>query len=366
MFGTNYSTEGKSFYNYYRDVAERVRNREIDILLVVNMFLTGFDSPSLNTLYVDKNLRYHGRLQAYSRTNRILNERKSQGNIVAFRNLKKRTDEALELFANKDAEEKIFMKPYEEYLKRFDQAQIEMQKLVPTPGDVDGLMSEEQKLQFVKDFRELMRVRNILITFADFTFDDLDMKEQTFNDFKSKYLDIYDQVKGDTEKEKVSILDDVDFELELVRKDKINVDYILRLLAKMVDASGAEREKLTKNIMDKMSAEPELRSKRELIEKFINDNLPNIESSEDVERVFDEFWTEEKTKAFEQMCTKEGVSNEEMQKLIDNFLYYRRQPRREDLAKTLKEQPSILERDGIIKKLKDRFNNFIKTFIEGV
>ena len=366
MFGTSYSTDSKSFYNYYRDVATRVKNREIDILLVVNMFLTGFDSPTLSTLYVDKNLRYHGLLQAYSRTNRILNERKSQGNIVAFRNLKKRTDEALELFANKDAEEKIFMKPYEEYLRMFDKVQIDMQKLVPTPFDVDGLISEEQKLQFVTDFRELMRIRNILITFADFTFDHLDIKEQTFNDFKSKYLDIYDQVKGDHEKEKVSILDDVDFELELVRKDKINVDYILRLLARMVGASETEREKLTQSIIDKMSSEPELRSKRELIERFINQNIPKIEDSEDVERAFDEFWTEEKTKAFEKMCQEEGVLNDAMQKLIDNFLYSGRKPRRDDFAKTLEEQPSILDRDNIVKRLKDKFNNFINTFIEGV
>lgn len=192
------------------------------------------------------------------------------------------------------------------------------------------------------------------------------MSEQTFNDFKSKYLDIYDKVKLDHEKEKVSILDDVDFELELVRVDKINVDYILRLLSRMVGASEIEREKLTQSILDKMSTEPELRSKRELIEKFINQNIPGIENSEDLEKVFDEFWTEEKTKAFEQMCREEGVLSEEMQKLIDNFLYSGRKPRNDDLAKTLETQPKILDREPILKKLKDKFENFINTFIEGV
>ncbi|OGL29321.1 deoxyribonuclease HsdR, partial [Candidatus Saccharibacteria bacterium RIFCSPHIGHO2_02_FULL_47_12] len=245
LFGTNYTTkDSKSFYNYYRDIAERVRKRDIDILLVVNMFLTGFDSPSLNTLYVDKNLRYHGLLQAYSRTNRILNERKSQGNIVVFRNLKKATDDAIALFANKNAQEIIFMKPYEEYLKMFDQAQIELQKLVPTPADVDILYGEEQELVFVRNFRELLRIKNILLSFADFEFDHTDMREQTFEDYKSKYLDIYDKVLSDHEKEKVSILEDVDFELELIRRDEINVNYIVMLLARLVDASNEQKDRL--------------------------------------------------------------------------------------------------------------------------
>ena len=147
------------------------------------MFLTGFDSPTLNTMYVDKNLRYHGLLQAYSRTNRILNEQKSQGNIVVFRNLKKSTDDAVALFSNKDAQEIIFMHPYEVYLEAFQQSLTELQKLTPTPDDVDILHGEEQELQFVINFRELMRIKNVLVSFADFKFDDTNMSAQTFEDF---------------------------------------------------------------------------------------------------------------------------------------------------------------------------------------
>jgi len=367
LFGTNYTTkDSKSFYNYYRDIAERVRKRDIDILLVVNMFLTGFDSPSLNTLYVDKNLRYHGLLQAYSRTNRILNERKSQGNIVVFRNLKKATDDAIALFANKNAQEIIFMKPYEEYLKMFDQAQIELQKLVPTPADVDILYGEEQELVFVRNFRELLRIKNILLSFADFEFDHTDMREQTFEDYKSKYLDIYDKVLSDHEKEKVSILEDVDFELELIRRDEINVNYIVMLLARLVDASNEQKDRLSKNIQDILAADPALRSKRELIEKFIKQNIPDIESGEEVEGEFEKFWTIERVKAFEEMCVQEGLEADKLQQLIDDYLFSGRKPRNEELAGALKEKPKILERDSILKKINKKLGEFIETFIEGV
>ncbi|MCL5784938.1 MAG: type I restriction endonuclease subunit R, partial [Patescibacteria group bacterium] len=280
MFGTNFTTkDSTSFYNYYKDIMAKVKNREVDLLLVVNMFLTGFDSPTLNTLYVDKNLRYHGLIQAYSRTNRILNEQKSQGNIVVFRNLKKATDEAVALFSNKEAKEIIFVKPYEDYTKMFNEAVEELYKLTPTPDTVDDLFGEEQELQFAKTFRNVMRIKNVLITFADFTFDDTKMSEQTFMDFTSKYLDLYHKVRSETEKEKVSILEDVDFELELIRRDDINVDYIIRLLARLVGTEGEEKEKIINVIMDTMSADALLYSKRELVRKFINENIPNITDS---------------------------------------------------------------------------------------
>lgn len=215
QFGANFTTKDSgNFYNYYRDVADKVRKRQVDILLVVNMFLTGFDSKTLNTMYVDKSLRYHGLLQAYSRTNRILDERKSQGNIVVFRNLKKATDDAIALFSNKDAQEIIFMEPYEKYVEKFNEAVAQLRELTPTPADVDLLVGEEQELKFVTNFRELLKLRNILITFTDFKIEDTTISAQTFVDFRSKYLDIYDKVRSEHEKEKVSILDDVDFMLE--------------------------------------------------------------------------------------------------------------------------------------------------------
>jgi type I restriction enzyme R subunit len=367
MFGTHFTTkDSKSFYNYYRDIATRVKNREVDILLVVNMFLTGFDSPTLNTLYVDKNLRYHGLLQAYSRTNRIVNEQKSQGNIVVFRNLKKATDDAIALFSNKDAQEIIFMHPYEIYLEDFNNALTNLQQLTPTPADVDILHGEEQELQFVTNFRELMRIRNVLLSFADFKFEDTDMTAQTFEDFKSKYLDIYDKVRSDHEKEKVSILEDVDFELELIRRDEINVDYIIRLLAQLVGASEEQKAKILSGIQNTVAGDAVLRSKRDLIEKFITHNIPDITDADDVAGEFDTFWSAERAKAFESMCVEEGLMNDQLQKLINDYLFTGRKPRRNELAATLKEKPKILERDSIITKISKKLNNFIDTFVEGV
>src|SRR5450759_468927 len=276
MFETNFSTkDSESFYNYYNDISKKVKERKIDILLVVNMYLTGFDSPTLNTLYVDKNLKYHGLIQAYSRTNNILNNKKSQGYIVVFLNLKKSTDDAIILFSNKDAKDIIIMEPYEDYVRKFSQAFTELLKITPTVNSVNDLASETEELQFIKAFRELMRLKNILTTFADFSFDNLAMNEQLFEDYKSKYLDLYDKVKTDHQKEKVSILEDVDFELELIHRDEINVAYILILLANLKDSK--DKEKKQKEIIDLIAGEAHLRSKRELIERFIKENLPQIE-----------------------------------------------------------------------------------------
>ncbi|MER2513848.1 MAG: type I restriction endonuclease subunit R, partial [Nitrosomonas ureae] len=163
--------------------------------LVVNMFLTGFDSPRLNTLYVDKNLRFHGLVQAFSRTNRILNEKKSQGNIVCFRNLKAATDEAIALFSNKDAKETVLLEPYEKYVEQFNKATEELLAIAPTVASVDGLPDEKAELAFVTKFRELLRIKNILTTFADFDAENLNLEPQQFEDYKSKYLDIHDKVK---------------------------------------------------------------------------------------------------------------------------------------------------------------------------
>ena len=186
MFGTNFSTKDtQSFYNYYQDIAKKVKDRKVDILLVVNMFLTGFDSKSLNTLYVDKTLRYHGLIQAYSRTNRILSEVKSQGNIVVFRNLKTATDEAIALFSNLQAKEDIFVPPYDEYVKSFNAAVLELLKLTPTVKSVKNLQDEAAELLFVKIFRELMRLRNILESFSEYDAGDLSLTPQQFVDYRS-------------------------------------------------------------------------------------------------------------------------------------------------------------------------------------
>lgn len=368
MFGSNFSTkDSQSFYNYYNDISKKVKERKIDVLLVVNMFLTGFDSPALNTLYVDKNLKYHGLIQAYSRTNRIVNEQKSQGNIVVFRNIKKATDEAITLFSNKEAIEVIIMKPYEEYVKKFNEAFINLLQVTPTVNSVNDLVSEEDELEFIKAFRELMRLKNTMTTFANFDWEDLAMNEQLFNDFRSKYLDLWQKTKHDTAKEKVSILDDVDFELELIHRDEINVTYILKLLAALKDAKKSEQEAKKKEIVDILSGEANLRSKRELIEKFIQDNLPHIEDSGNIPQEFEKFWTEEQQKAFETFVKEENLSSERTQKLIEDYLYAEREPLRDELLNLIEgDKPSVLKRKTIGDRILQKVVNFVDTFINGM
>lgn len=372
-FGTNYSTrDSKSFYSYYRDIGAKLKNREkedrpedrIDILLVVNMFLTGFDAKKVNTLYVDKNLRYHGLLQAYSRTNRILNETKSQGNIVVFRNLKTATDKSLELFANTDAKEQIFLAPYEEYVDTFNEALANLHTIAAQPQDVDTLVGEEAELGFVTAFRELLRLKNILVSFSDFNFNDTGITEQTFEDYKSKYLDIYDKVRQDHEKDKVSILEDVDFELELVRRDEVNVDYILKLVARLVGASDEQKVELMRTISTTLSGDAALRSKRELIEKFISSTIPEIKNTDEVEDRFKQFWDDEKLAALKAISEEEGVDIEKFEKLVGDYLYTNRLPKQTDFAQTLTTKPSILQRTAILQKIRSRFSVFIETFID--
>lgn len=368
MFETKFSTkDSESFYNYYNDISKKVKERKIDILLVVNMFLTGFDSPTLNTLYVDKNLKYHGLIQAYSRTNRILNEQKSQGNIIAFRNLKHATDEAITLFSNKEAIEVIIMKPYEEYVKKFNDAVIELVKVAPTVNSVDDLQTEDDELEFIKAFRELIRIKNILTAFADFKWSDLAIEEQKFEDYKSKYLDLYDKVKSDHQKEKVSILEDVDFELELIHRDEINVAYIIQLLIKLKanvkkDVAQTERE-----IFNLLNTEVALRSKKELIEKFIQENLSVIDDTQDIPEEFEKFWNEEQQKAFDQLVKEENLSADRTQALIEDHLYAEREPLRDEVLQLIEgSEPKLLERKKIGDRILKKILDFVDKFINGM
>lgn len=361
MFGTKYSTkDSQNFYNYYNELSKRVKNKEIDILLVVNMFLTGFDSPSLNTMYVDKNLRYHGLIQAFSRTNRTLGEEKSQGNIVCFRNLKKNTDEAIALFSNIDAKEIILMKPYEEYVTKFNEAFAELQKITPSVASVDALVDEEEKLSFIKAFRELMRLKNILVGFSDFKWADVTMRAQAFEDYKSKYLDMYDATH--TKKEKVSILEDVDFELELIVTDEINVAYILKLLGKYKNATTEEQQKQKDALIKTLSGTVQLRSKRELIEKFINDHLMQLDDSDAIESAFEAFWDEEKLNAFDALCNEENLIPDALKKVIETYIYDERIPLKDDVETTLKVKPKLLERKVILPRVLDKIVAFVEQF----
>lgn len=367
MFGTKYSTnDSQSFYNYSQDIAKRVRNGEIDILLVVNMFLTGFDSPRLSTLYVDKNLKFHGLVQAFSRTNRILNDKKSQGNIVCFRNLKAATDEAIALFSNKGAKETVLLEPYDDYVKKFNEAALALLELTPTVKSVDALPDEKAQLAFVTKFRELLRLKNILTTFADFTESDLALEAQKFEDYKSKYLDLHDKVKKEQSPEKVSILEDVDFELSLIHRDEINVAYILNLLLSLGRMNPEEARKRQKEILDLVAGEIQLRSKRELIKAFIEENLPKLKPDENVVTAFENYWSEHRKAAFNTLCDDERLVPAELERLLETYTFANRLPREQEIVTSLSFKPKILERRSIIERVGDKIKAFIDTFIEGM
>jgi type I restriction enzyme R subunit len=367
MFGTNYSTkDSKLFYAYYKDIGKRVKARQVDILLVVNMFLTGFDSKPLNTIYVDKNLKYHGLLQAYSRTNRTMGTKKSQGNVVAFRNLKPATDKAIELFANKNAHEEIILAPYEDYLKNFEDAVVNLFAITPDVDSVDGLLTEEDEAKFIQAFREVIRVKNVLDCFTQFDFEDLPMDAQLFADFRSKYLDLYDKVRSDTQKEKVSILDDIDFEVELISRDKINVSYIITLLRALMDKKPADREKARKSILDILDTEAQLRSKKELIERFISQHFADIPASADVGEKFDAYWSEQKRLAIETLSAEEELKQEELEKVIGNYLFTEKTPMRDDVIGIMEKRPSLRERSTVAERVIAKIKAFVETFIDGV
>lgn len=377
LFGAKYSTKtSEDFYNYYNDISKKLKDRErmpenpahrIDLLLVVNMFLTGFDVKKLNTLFVDKNLKHHGLIQAYSRTNRILNETKSQGNIVVFRNLKERTDEAITMFSNKEAIEVIIMKPYEDYVGKFREAYQKLLEITPTVDSVNELESEEDELEFVQAFRELMRIRNILTAFADFKWEDQQMSEQQFEDYKSKYLDLHDKVKDGHKKEKVSILEDVDFELELIHRDEINVTYILRLLIALKSKTQKDVTKAEKEIFNLLNSEATLRSKRELIEEFILQNLPNIKDADDVAPAFEKFWNEQQQKAFEEMVAEENLSPERTEKLIEDYLFAERDPLRDEVLDLIEgDKPGLLQRRPVGERILHRIKEFVDRFVAGM
>ena len=330
------------------------------------MFLTGFDSKSLNTLYVDKNLNFHGLIQAFSRTNRILNEKKSQGNILAFRNLKQNTDNAIALFSDKNAKETITIAPYEEQINKFNKAYKELMTIAPTIESVNDLETEEDELEFAKAFREIMRLKNILTSFVEFTFDDTYMKDQEFVDYTSKYLDLYDKIKTNNQKESVSILDEIDFELELIHRDEINVAYILKLLAQLKDAKPKDKAKQKKQIIDLLSGEAELRSKRLLIEKFIQNNLPKISDNDDVEVEFKNYWQVETKKALQDLSTTEALHQDKVETIINDFLFTGRMATEDEVIEALEKKPSVLQRESISNRITDKIKDFIKTFINGI
>ena len=319
QFHTNFSTDGDSFQNYYKDLSQRMKKREIDLLIVVNMFLTGFDATTLNTLWVDKNLKYHGLIQAFSRTNRILNSVKTFGNIVAFRNLAKATDDAISLFGDENAESVVLLRGFRDYYDGYDDEKGQHHKgyaeLIAelrakfTVGE--PIMGEAAQKDFVRIFGSILRLRNILTAFDDFAEDDPLLPPRDLQDYQSVYLDIHHILTGQENAEKENINDDVVFELELIRQVDINIDYILMLVEKYHAANGADKS-IIGAIDRAVGASPELRSKKELIDGFIATVNTDTRVMEDWRR----YVTEEKEKALASIVAEENLKPDETEQFV--------------------------------------------------
>ncbi|WP_256414548.1 type I restriction endonuclease subunit R [Acinetobacter sp. 5862] len=362
QFGTNYNS-GDGFYAYYRDIADRVKKKQIDILLVVNMFLTGFDSKPLNTLYVDKNLKYHGLIQAFSRTNRVYNDKKPFGNIISFRNLKRATDEALALFSNKEARKTVLVPSFDEIKQDYEQAVEKLHSITPDYQTVDDLVTEDEQLEFIKAFREVMRYNAQLQTFIEYDQDDTKLDKQHFANFASKYADLCRAIRKTTKKEKVSVLDDVDFQLDLLHSDRINVGYILTLLQMAVNAETDEqRKKYEAQVHDLIGSDISLHDKQDLIQKFIEENMPKMINGQSVQVAFAQFWDAEKEQAYQHFCEQENLKPEAMKQVLDNYEFNKRLPRKEEMKELPNYKVKLFERDNVLSSLLIKTRQLIEKF----
>ena len=322
MFRTNYSTDGDKFQNYYKDVSLRMKNKELDLLIVVNMFLTGFDATTLNTLWVDKNLKMHGLIQAYSRTNRILNSIKVFGNIVCFRNLQKRTDDAISLFGDKEAGGIVLMRGYKDYYFGYEdndgkhhtgyRDMIE-ELTAKFPLSEERITGEQFQREFIVLFGAILRMRNLLTSFDEFAGNEI-LSERDFQDYLGRYQDLRDEWKNRKPGgEKEDITDDIVFEIELIKQIEINIDYILMLVQKYHDSHCDDKEILI-TIWKAVDASPDLRSKKALIETFIN----GINDVSDVMLEWRTFVAEEKERQLAAIIKEENLKDGETRRFMDS------------------------------------------------
>ncbi|ONI42141.1 DEAD/DEAH box helicase [Candidatus Epulonipiscium fishelsonii] len=332
MFFTNYDTSADKFPSYYKDVSLRMKNREIDLLIVVNMFLTGFDATTLNTLWVDKNLRYHGLIQAFSRTNRILNSVKTFGNIVCFRNLEDATNEALMLFGDTENKGIVILKSYNDYLngyvddkgnevQGYSQSIKELQNKFPLQTDnktTHNMEGEQAKKEFINLFGSILRLKNILSSFDEFDNADI-ISERDMQDYQSKYIDLYNEFRDKNDNEKEDISTDVIFEIELIKQVEVNIDYILSLLHKY-QQSNCKDKTIVSAINKSIDASVSLRSKKELIEQFISQI--NISLDVDIEKSWIQFFEAQKSYEVNTLIKEENLKVDETLNLVENIFKY--------------------------------------------
>lgn len=317
-FKTNYDTSTDKFQNYYKDVSLRMKNREIDLLIVVNMFLTGFDATTLNTLWVDKNLRMHGLLQAYSRTNRILNSIKTFGNIVCFRNLEHATNESIALFGDKEAGGLVLLKTFDEYYNGYeDEAgkhQVGYRELVNTLLEDyplgNRIVGEESERKFIRLYGAILKATNVLSTFDQFASMEI-LSERDVQDYHSMYIDLYDKFRKQQDGDVVNINDDIVFEMELIKQVEINIDYILYLIEQLHDGNTGDKE-IRISIQKAIGASPDLRNKKELIEKFIDQLTPD----KNVNDNWLQFVKEQQREQLDEIISSENLKTEETYKFV--------------------------------------------------
>ena len=364
IFDTNYSTD--TFSSYFADVSKKVKSAKIDILIVVNMFLTGFDSKKLNTLYVDKNLKYHDLVQAYSRTNRVEKSTKPYGNIVCYRNLKKNTDDALKLFSQTETTDIVLMESYEYYLDRWFAELRNLKSLTPTPQDVDSLESEEDKKKFILAFRELAKILVKLETFVDFEFEEseLQINNQEYQDYKSKYFTIYEMVRK-TQDEKTSILLDVDFGIELMHSDKINVGYIINLIKDIDFSSEEKRDKDIKNIITELdrAENMDLRLKVDLLKEFLERVVPTLGENCDVDFEYSKFEAHKRIQEVNYFAEEVGLSADFISDSVAEYEYCGIINRKE-ISNEVKEKlkPKFLERKRKVEQVKNFVYNHVAKY----
>lgn len=312
-FATSYDTSSDQFSNYYKDLSARLKNRDVDMVIVVNMFLTGFDATTLNTLWVDKNLRQHGLLQAYSRTNRILNSVKTYGNIVSFRNLEDATNEALSLFGNKDAGGIVLLKPYGDYYAEYEKHIAQLVEQFP-PGEL--ITGEEAQKQFIALYGAILKLRNILVSFDEFAGNEI-LSPREIQDYQSRYVSLYQERRGANTTEKESINDDVVFEIELIRQVEVNVDYVLMLVEKWREENrnGSDREIQARDAIQRaVDSSISLRNKRDLIFDFVD--TINVELDTDTE--WRNYVDAKQTLELDQIVDDERLNAEETKAFMEN------------------------------------------------
>ena len=321
MYNTNFSSS--TFDAYFRDICKKIKNTEIDIVIVVNMLLTGFDAKRLNTLYVDKSLKYHDLIQAFSRTNRVESETKPFGNIVCYRTTKERVDEAVKLFSQTDSIDTVIMAPYEDYLNKFKVAVSELLKITPVVDSVDSLEREEDIKVFIVAFRTVAKLLVSLKTFNEFDLDngDTELNAQMFEDYKSKYYELYRRLSND--KEKSSILNDITFSLELIQTDKINVSYILNLIRNIDLTNEIQKLQDIENIERKLanSTDDDLRSKTDLIKSFLKSILPTLKEDDSIDEALNNHMNVEREKEIEKFSEDNNINLDNLKEIIDEYEY---------------------------------------------